>query len=71
MKTIERIDTRKKNTINIVHTLVGHFTEHAIVQLVEQIRNSFETKQVLGVLFYTFRCFIFLLTFPKQLIIKF
>ena len=28
----------------------GHFTEHAIVQLVDQIRNSFESKQyTLGV----------------------
>ena len=28
----------------------GHFTEHAIVQLVDQIRHSFESKQyTLGV----------------------
>ena len=44
----------------------GHSTEHAIVQLVDQIRNSFESKQ------YTLG--VFSLTFPKlliQLIIKF
>ena len=34
----------------------GHSTEHAILQLIDQIRNSFESKQV------------FLLTFPKLLI---
>ena len=34
----------------------GHSIEHAIVQLIDQIRNSFENKQ------------LFLLTFPKLLI---
>ena len=43
----------------------GHSSEHTIVQLVDQIRNSFENDQY---------ALVFLLTFPKlliQLIAKF
>ena len=46
----------------------GHSTEHAIVQLVDQIRNSFESKQyTLGVFIDLSKAF----HLSKQLIIKF
>ena len=36
----------------------GHSTEHAVVQLVDQIRNSFESKQyTLGVFVYLSKAF--------------
>ena len=36
----------------------GHSTEHAIVQLIDQIRNSFESKQyTLGVFVYLSKAF--------------